>query len=299
MTELKPAVTEVTYDFDLGASTTLTGFAGRTLANLHASGKTNGEAIQEFYKEGTLNWTVAGLANGLLESEAMFRAAPQGWRISAEDGEWLAVRIKSPGAGTYDLSLKRGMTYKTNGTVHILDGSTTDIAKAIADGKPIAEIEYSYEGDASVSLGKYTFGDAEEYIVVFKATGRFYLASLTMTSVQDEESDVAETIYDFALADKETGIYDIAEGEEYVDVKGKLEDIASRYAAGELNWNYQDICSELRPEGELPETTVRMYPQTGMRLYSNEGEWIAFKIKSPGEGIRTLTLNYAISANGA
>ena len=297
--EEKPVVTEVTYDFDLGASTTLTGFAGKALSNNHASGKKISEVLKDYYADGTLNWSVEALADGLKESEAMFRAAPQGWRITAEDGEWLALRIKNPGAGTYDLCLKRGATYKSNGAVYILDGSTTDIANAIATEKPVAEIEYSYEGDASVSRGKYTFCEGEEYIVVFKGSGRFYLAALTMTSVNEEKPVVTEKIYDFALADKETGIYSVAEGEEYVDVKEKLEDIASRYAAGELNWNYQGICSELSPEGELPATTVRMYPQTGMRLYSNEGAWIAFKIKSPGEGIRTLTLNHAISANGA
>ena len=100
-----------TYDFDLGASTTLTGFAGKALSNNHASGKKISEVLKDYYADGTLNWSVEALADGLKESEAMFRAAPQGWRITAEDGEWLALRIKNPGAGTYDLSLKRGATY--------------------------------------------------------------------------------------------------------------------------------------------------------------------------------------------
>lgn len=494
----------VTYDFDLGASTTLTGFAGKALSNDHASGKKIPEMLQSYYADGTLNWNVEALADGLAESSVMFRAAPQGWRIIAADGQWLAVRIKNPGAGTYDLSLKRGMSYASNGSVYILDGSTTDIAKAIAAEKPVAEIEYSYEGDASVSLGKYTFGDAEEYIVVFKATGRFYLAALTMTALEEEKPEVTEmtydfsanasgltvgddaiadptvkekldaayagntlnwtllaskltgsikqdkidttdagvtyegltakatipgwialklknpgagtysvdlsyyetkvgagesiayllpgsaitaateeeivtqvdsliasasqlgeainfsggrsdkvltvagwatvdleeseseyilvfqvnknyknatsgsgsvyldqlymkelvidtsvSVYDFDLADKENGIYTVPEGADYVDAKDKLDDIASRYAAGKLNWNYQDIYSDMKTDGQLGATHVRLYPENGMRLYTNYGAWIAFKIKSPGEGIRTLNLTYATTKSGA
>jgi (2Fe-2S) ferredoxin len=291
----------VTYDFDLGVSTTLPGFSMKSLANPHVeTGKAVSDAISDYYADGKLNWKVEALATGLDPKNVMFRSAPQGWRIPAADGQWLALRIKNPGAGTYDLSLKRGMSNKSSmGAVYILDGNTTDIPAALSAGKPISEVNYQYDDDATVPIGKYTFGDAEEYIVVFTCNNRFYLSSLTMTSVQDEGSEIEQNVYDFALADKATGIYTVPEDAEYVDVKDKLEDIASRYAEGKLNWNYQGISSDLSPEGVLPEKTVRMYPETGIRLYSNEGGWIAFKIKSPGEGIRTLTLNHAISANGA
>ena len=80
--------------------------------------------------------------------------------------------------------------------------------------------------------------------------------------------------------------------------KGATASIPSRYAdeSDDLNWTFE-ACSEGLAYGSgeaanLPNAYSRFASSYGLRSVVSEGEWLAFRFKSPGEGAHYLNLTY-------
>ena len=69
-----------------------------------------------------------------------------------------------------------------------------------------------------------------------------------------------------------------------------MDELHSRYASGISNWDWLDH--------KILKEEDTAFKSTGLMVYAAEMEWIAIKIKSPGKGLHTVGMNYAISRNG-
>ncbi|MBR7152946.1 MAG: hypothetical protein IKD00_04305, partial [Candidatus Methanomethylophilaceae archaeon] len=95
--------------------------------------------------------------------------------------------------------------------------------------------------------------------------------------------DPNKTIYDFDLADKLNGIYSGSP-----KLNDKLEDISRLYGLEDLNWKQ-----------EMPASSASWkYTGTGVTAYSAPDDYLVYRIKSPGKGLYTLSLNHAKSGRG-
>ena len=171
------------------------------------------DAINGFYADGTLNWKFAGASKNLLGESAADEHLPVGIRFGKGHtrfytgvGDWVAFTIKSPGAGTYTLSLNYALSYN-NGVVatYILPADTTDIIGATDPSNRVGisntsdstgtvyndgnrDDKKDYQGyDAYV--GTWNFEANKEYIVVFEVykgssfngSGQMHLYGLEMS----------------------------------------------------------------------------------------------------------------------
>ncbi len=254
------------------------------------------DASNTFYVGNTASYKWSGLRMGVLVMENGEKTYPEGW--------WTAMTIQSPGKGLHYLFLD----YQTRadgtpeGEVYLIKGKLTDsaeIEKAMTQDNLLQYVKFKSKtftfADAQAELGAVNFEEGE-YTLVFKATqpsgsagAYMYINRLTATheSMMPPPGPNVVT-YDFDLNDSENGIYD---GKELI--KDKIADLSQRYSRGKLNWKYQDKAVTLSEDAHA------FAGYAGMILYTTADDWMAFKCKSPGKGLYTLTMNYATSANGA
>ncbi len=218
---------------------------------------------------------------------------PAGW--------WVAVNIHSPGKGLYYLTLdyQKRADACTEGEFYLIKGALTNAsdiqAQLTPENRLLSEdlsnrtLEFR---DKKLELGAVCF-EQGEYTLVFRAanakdTGAYmYLNKLTAT----HESIMTfsdETVYNFALSNVDDGIYT---GQP--TVAEKETDIAQLYDRGKLNWKYEDR------EMTLSDTFNNFNKAYDLYLYTNQEQWMAFRIKSPGKGLHTLILNHSQGASGA
>lgn len=160
--------------------------------------------IQNYYANKEMNWKYCDLEISSTGSNAVAFNTETGYvRVYSEENEWVAFTLRSPGAGTYAVSLNHSAAPSgaAEGQVHILSVAEADegIKNAVCTDTLVGTVSYH---DASTndsgaptslkttSLGIWTAEDAEEYVVVFKATegastsdnhAYMYIAQLTMT----------------------------------------------------------------------------------------------------------------------
>ncbi len=168
----------VVYDFDMADA--LNGIVNK--ASLYAS--EHMETLNSMWRSGELNWKWETASEGLLDPEnpnlpakkytRFYRAT--GMRFNAGVGAWSAFRIKSPGSGTYTLSLIHALTSDSGvSAVYILPGDTEDIAKAMDPSNRAGKVAMYNDGSAAVVdgeqtyLGYWDFEAGKEYILVFEA----------------------------------------------------------------------------------------------------------------------------------
>ena len=107
----------------------------------------------------------------------------------ALEGEWIAVKIKNPGTGSFDVTTQfyRGAQTKAYLNVYVLPGNTTDINSALTSQNRYASQKSTYVG---FSNGANTFewdkkletnAEDGEYIIVFQIA-EFYHASSAQTT---------------------------------------------------------------------------------------------------------------------
>lgn len=120
-----------------------------------------------------------------------------------------------------------------------------------------------------------------------------------------------EIVYDFVQLPYEGGIYTgLGEsGQMYQTLLGGdyltgclcTSSIPARYAMADgetyaLNWTYESASAGMRRtttgEDHLPGTNVRFVKTNGLRSVMDQDQWIAFRIKSPGEGTFAVDLTY-------
>ena len=151
------------------------------------------KSIPERYSEGELNWTYEAVAEGSngitaqtdhLPRGRYFRMVKQGLRCTMGEGQWIALRIKSPGTGVYTMDLN--FTYYEGAptvAVYVLDaeGEASIDRNTVLDrqesihtamdpsnrvGK--ADLNVGQEGTNTAFIGNWTFEGEKEYIVVFE-----------------------------------------------------------------------------------------------------------------------------------
>ena len=209
-----------------------TKYAGKALS-------TNHSAIAERYelsKEHAdyINWKYESSSYTLSNTD-MFRSQETSLRLGTKAGGWVALRIKSPGPGVYNITLKSGGGYHgaAEGYMYILE-NTSDIAGATATATPVIDninwCASESKTDYSSKTVQHTFGNAEEYIVVFYAKTKssnsnyayMYPSALTMTKVEPE-AKIGDASYatlqdaiDAAKPDDEIILQTAAEADEVI-----------------------------------------------------------------------------------
>lgn len=168
----------VVYDFDMADA--LNGIVNK--ASLYAS--EHMETLNSMWRSGELNWKWETASEGMVDEinpsipakkyTRFYRAT--GMRFYAGVGAWTAFRIKSPGSGTYTLSLIHALTADSGvSAVYILPGDTEDIAKAMDPSNRAGKVALYNDGSTAVVdgeqtyLGYWDFEAGKEYILVFEA----------------------------------------------------------------------------------------------------------------------------------
>ncbi len=327
--ELGPVQTDkLVYDFQLGgmklSSIDGTSFAGQTLNSGNVTG-----ALADYFDEQELYWkyaadnvnsfktadntvsnyTYIGGTDTYKWNGIRFGVRVNGPQVNPETGKkvatypeglWTAMQIHSPGEGVYHLTLdyQTRADSTTAAQIYLIKGALTDPAQIeeqmTADNliKSVNMKSKKFElQDKQTYLGGVSF-EKGEYTLVFKAAessgnNGAYMFLTKLTADITPPPEPTEIVYDFDLQDKQTGIYT---GKK--ELREKEAELAQMYAKGELNWMYYGKAVSLTDTGHAFNNIY------GLSMYTMEGHWMAFKIKSPGAGIYTLTLNHAISGNG-
>ncbi len=84
-------------------------------------------------------------------------------------------------------------------------------------------------------------------------------------------------------------VYDLDQGKGTTSVLDKIDALNISYAGGTSNWGWagHDVANE----------DAMAFKSNALYVYAKEPEWIALKIKSPGEGLHTVGLNHSVSIN--
>lgn len=312
-----PPVPESTgYDFDL-------------LANYPDDFKGGEESVTEqkkkinqFYKNGYIDWAYNGfgLVNKDSTGEMYQNALEKGSGLKAYTlgYDWYyAIRFRSPGKGAHkvvlDSFLVEGLDKATNKTVkkhsiwteaYIMEASLLDNGKTtVADFALKKNLLGTFNPtvkNPDVELGYYTFEKDTEYILILrqtkktyeasKETGRntanLYLEGLKFTYTKNPPKKVVDTskvIYDFDLGDPKNGIY-----AKSPTLNEKMSDISRLYDLEELNWELAEAVG----------SDAWKFSGNGVTMYALPDDYIAFRIKSPGKGLYTLSLNHAVGGRG-
>lgn len=260
---------------------------------------------------GTLNWSYIGKDNlasiivGGTSADGQTVRTWDGFRFSVKpNGGWIAMKIKSPGEGNFDIKVN----YQTckdygNTDVYILPGTTAlgDINTALATATSYGSFNcystsYTYV-DCNVALSTPASFEADkEYIVVFKTpnatTSNVFscVTGLEMSVAQNAPAQPDSTEYDFTAATEVNGI---SVGSAVITATKNLMD------AGTLNWAYigKDNLASIYTGGESADGQYSR-AWDGFRFSSKpNGGWIAMKMKSPGEGDFNIKVNYQTYKN--
>ena len=132
------------------------------------------DVIENKYDNGTSNWKVEGI-NGTAKYFGKYLRAGVG-----SEGKAFAIRIQSPGTGTYRITLKYMLGFEANaadvGELYIMEAPETTIPRGeLTSYMACAPImEYSYSGNGSrfekaSATGSYGFQADKEYIIMFYA----------------------------------------------------------------------------------------------------------------------------------
>ncbi len=311
--EAKPMTDKMVYDFDMVAMDSR--FLKKRITNrLETGGKRGDIVIGELYEAGKLHWkyenTGAGNTDMTFRENAL-RIRSKTINYNSIEDAFVAFRIKNPGTGKYDVRLTSGGASFACMNVYILPLKNTMVltpeqikAEMTKDNLLVANARV--DAADTFYLGDYTFGMEDEYLLVFELTKgtAFFLNKVELTKdgmVADSTILYGKTykgiVYDLDLADAMDGIYP----ESKVYMPDVIDDMNTRWRNGTMNWkwvNASDGLSGSTPATEYdPTTNLRFYRAGGMRLYSAPDSWMALKIKSPGSGDFTITLNHATMAN--
>lgn len=314
-----PPVEKTGYDFDLMGNYP-DDFVGGKNSVMDQKKK-----IDQFYEKGYISWRVEAILNGSktgdVEKEPAVTAFSQnalvkGKGLQAYGGaghNWVyAFRIKSPGKGyhavTMNSFLTQGKDAKGNAVskhsiwadVYIIEASKVDNGKitlrdAMLKKYKLGNFEPTVK-EPNAYIGTYNFEEGKEYIIIFRETMKhwqkvknaggtlnLYLEGfdIKFTGKPDYSGiDPNKTIYDFDLAHKENGIYT---GSPKLDEKKA--DVSRLYGLEDLNWKLEENATGGSSK----------YSGLGITCYCGADNYLVFRIKSPGKGLHTLTLNHGRS----
>ncbi len=167
----------------------------------------NKDALNAAYANGTINSTIlyhnfSNISNA--NNGKTYSVSLQAGGISspAMAGDYLAIKIKSPGAGNYQMTCE--YTKNDNNAyvcdIYILPANTAESAisdkSALTSSAKVASVGMA--SDPSDKTFDFTLGNAEEYMVVFYAAenaskGKAYLRPTKMNFVKVGSSTPAES----------------------------------------------------------------------------------------------------------
>ena len=292
----EPEYVDGIYDFYTGR------YSGSTLAD-------GMEDIAAKYDANVLNWKVEAVGGGLNLSKASYFSNMSSLKVLAAKDWWLAMRIKAPAQdGAYDIQMTHGAQGEgaPSGSIYVIPGDTAtkDIFKVAYQTGAAMQADWYYGesnanaiGGRTTTTGSVNLKAGQEYIVVFLPTDAspkngnacFYLGQLQVTRTGDyvENSGGGTTnsdavYYEFYDWDHPGHFLKHYKTEEQL---GKLileEEIAEKYAKGEINWCYQ------QSNGFASFSTGTPY----LSMTIGENDYFVFRIKSPGTGTYEITYNH-------
>lgn len=305
----------VIYDFNLDGNTNFTlldgttAFDGQGLSNNSNADK----AVDSYYANNVLPWQFFIRSTNATPTFGD-AARWSGLRIYTNSGEgYLALKMKSPGAGAFDLTLKHQIYSKGGtGAVYILPGdiTSTNIPAAMEATTPAVSFDCYSENAVyadSQATGSFTFTADTIYTLVFKLTvgggnDMIYLQSLEATPASEtpqETTDPAavEMNYDFCLDGNSAFTVDGSaafDGKTISATSATTTAIKNYYNAGSLNWYPRHFTTRNSAATFGDSSRWR-----GLRTDTSSGEgYMAMIIRSPGEGEFDLTLNYQLFNKG-
>ena len=317
--EPKPVQDEVIYNFDLMAKDER--LSGKFFTNnVHNEDGTKFQAnviVNQFYQDGVINWQYENSSPELYTTGVDFRTGCFRFKMVPDmreipGGDWVAFRLDNPGTATYDIRAITTQKGNLLADVYMIPAPTAlamtveEIEEAMT-AENLVRSDFYFKNEGENYIGEYTFGNNDHYILVLhlKKGARAFLKEIEMT-VDGKLSDPAieqkktynGTVYDLDLADEFDGIY-YAESKYFMpDV---IDDMNARWANGSMNWKFlnasEGLASYIPKTKGQPETTLRFYRNGGFRVYSKKNSWVALKIKSPGSGDFTISLNHALDFN--
>ena len=249
-------------------------------------------AISAAYAAGTLNYHYVGTS---LADPTSIRSRVANGSIrfpSNASGDWMAFMLRSPGAGTYAISMAHPVSSYGASVVNVylLPANTADIAAALAEAETIGTINFEQGSSAGTTgstefvisqIGNCVLDGAQEYIVVFQ----------TVTASTQRSTRYYMHLAELTLAEQE--VYDFWDGTDgnYVNSAAA---ISAAYAAGTLNYHY--VGTSLADP-----TSIRSRVANGsIRFPSNaSGDWMAFMLRSPGAGTYAISMAHPVSSYGA
>ena len=312
--EAVPVNDKMVYDFDL---VSMDGqFVKKSMTNRYVEDGIRVSArISEMYAADQLQWMYEGASESFPIKQFTFRQ--YFYRLKAETNTkkladpWVAFRIENPGTETYDVRLVSNDKSQVCVNIYLIPAPSTltltnEQIKAGMNEENLLVANAQIDAKGTFYLGAYTFGLEDEYVLVmdFIKGGAMFLSQIEMTRdglVADGTVKHGKTysgvIYDLDLADQMDGVY----SDSTVYANEVIDDMNARWYSGELNWKWVNASQGLSgttvaTKGQ-PTRDVRFYRATGMRIYGTPNAWVALKIKSPGSGDFTITLNHATCAN--
>ncbi len=308
------ATTTVTYNFDL-----LSQFPDGGFSNGKTGLKDQHDLIRQYFDEGKIGWAIEGWGNGTSDTKGQkpIDNSFTQTKFSKEVGIqinttgyfwWVAFRVKAPGTGTYDLTVNTASANASGVQKHSMwtesyffaadkiTGSTgvKDLLTAknkIGMFSPTVESPDTFLGNVSMQSGK-------DYILVLRMTNdtraavpdtnvrtsNLYLKSFTFVAAAPPAVDTSKVTFDFDLADKKTALFS-----NNTYIKDVADTLDSYYKDEVLNWTLAEDAA----------SSTRFRSSGGLTTYGKQDEYIAFRIKFPGSGLYTLSLNHGQMGRGA
>ena len=309
----KPATDKMVYDFDMVAMDEL--FMKKSIGNRLVDGGISAKAqVAQWYAEGKVHWVYEGNGAGMKDMsfrENAYRIRTKTGNFKSIEDSFVAFRIENPGTDTYDVRLVTDGASMVCMNVYIVPLKNTlvlgadDIKAAMTkDNLLVSNAQVDKEG--TFYLGEYTFGMEDEYLMVFEFTKgtALFLSQVEMTKdglVADgtvkHGTNYKGVVYDLDLNDAMAGIY----SESKLYMPDVIDDMNARWNAGTMNWKFaaggNGFAGQTVATAHLPSTGLRFYRAGGLRAYGDQDAWFAIKIKSPGSGDFTITLNHATCPN--
>ncbi len=136
--------------------------------------------MQSLWSSGKINWCWENACEYLSTvegSDKILFYKDTGLRVNNQADSWSAYRIKSPGKGTFTLTLEHSLRYDS-GTVavYILPADTEDVEKAMDPKNRVGKVEMQNDGNSSKTekavtsfVGYWDFEADKEYLVVLEA----------------------------------------------------------------------------------------------------------------------------------
>ena len=314
----KPVGETVIYDFDLMAKDQR--LDGKFFTeNYHAPDGTKintATIVNQMQADGLINWNYENKSENLYTGGTDFRRNCYRFKMSPDvrekPGQWLAFRLDNPGTATYDIRAICSDKGNLMADIYLIPAkspfkmSAQEIEGAMTP-ENLVRSDFYFKNEGENYIGEYTFGTEDHYILVLclKKGARAFMSQIKMT-VDGKLADPAVetkktyngTVYDLDLADEFDGIYYEKSSYYMPDVLG---DMNARWNSGKMNWKFLYASEELMGQTvatrDTPGNSIRFYRASGLRVYGKKDYWIALKIKSPGSGDFTLSINHATCQN--